>query len=644
MTLQNMTEPNRAVPHHKVPQQLDKLLMRVEKPARYTGGELNAVSKDPSGITTRFGFAFPDTYEIGMSYLGLQIIYHILNQMDSVYCERVFAPALDMEALMRSEGMPLFTLETKSPVKNLDILGFTLQYELSFSNLVNMLDLSGIPYKSADRDESHPFIAAGGPCAFNPEPLADIVDFFMIGDGEEVLPEVCEAHGRWKASGGHKDTFLEMLAGIKGVYVPKFFTPVYHEDGTLREIIKNCDKAPDAVEKRIVGDLEQTDFPVNFIVPYIQAVHDRSVVEIFRGCTRGCRFCQAGMIYRPVRERSRGKVMELAKRQLAATGHEELSILSLSTSDHSEIEPMVEELMSVCKDSNVSLSLPSLRLDSFSFKVLEEIQGYKKSGLTFAPEAGTQRLRNVINKSITDHDIYHSMEQAIGLGWTSIKLYFMVGLPTETFEDLDGIAEIAKNITDINYRVTGKRGRFNMTVSISNFVPKAHTPFQWFPQNTPEMFREKHFYLKDKLKGIKGVSYHYHGTEPSHIEAVFARGDRRLGDALIKAVGLGCKFDGWREHFQYGLWLKAFQESGIDPDFYASRERIYEEILPWDRIGSGVTKEFLISENEKAVAGMQSPDCRRGCIGCGINRKLCRTNQKSSDINQKISCAGEGML
>ncbi len=602
--------------------QLDKLLMRVEKPGRYIGGELNTVKKDISNIRTRFGFAFPDTYEIGMSYLGLQIIYHILNKLESVYCERIFAPAEDMESLLRAEGLPLFTLETKSPIRDLDILGFTLQYELSYSNIVNMLNLGGIPYKSEDRDESFPFIAAGGPCAFNPEPLADILDFIMVGDGEEVLPQICEAHKNWKESNSDKETFLRILAEIDGVYVPKFYTPVYNDDGKIIEIKKNYEKAPDRIEKRILEDLDLAEFPEKTIVPLIEAVHDRAVIEIFRGCTRGCRFCQAGIIYRPVRERAKETIKNMALNQLAETGHEELSLLSLSTSDHSHIEPLVEELMGICKENNVSLSLPSLRLDSFSFKVLQDIQGYKKSGLTFAPEAGSQRLRDVINKTITDADIYNGMEQAIRLGWTSIKLYFMIGLPTETYEDLDGIVEIAKNITAINYNVTGKRGRFNLSVSVSNFVPKAHTPFQWVPQDTADTFHHKHQYLRDKLKSIKGVSFNYHGTDSSHLEAVFARGDRRLCDTLIKAVELGCKFDGWREHLKYDIWMKAFLETGIDPNFYAHRERSYDEILPWDIIDTGVTKEFLISENNKAIKEEQSPDCRLNCIGCGINNRV----------------------
>lgn len=593
---------------------IEKLLKRVEKPARYTGGEVNSVIKNPAEADVRFAFAFPDTYEIGMSYMGLQILYNILNMQDYVYCERVFAPAMDMEKLMREENVPLFSIETKTPIKEFDILGFTLQYEMSYTNILNMLNLAGIPMMSDDRDDSYPLLVAGGPCAFNPEPLADFFDLFLIGDGEEVLPAITDLYRKCDS----KKEFLKKACQMTGVYVPSFYDVKYNEDGTVAAYIKNYENAPEKVGKCLIDDIEPLPFPTKNIVPFIDVVHDRASVESFRGCTRGCRFCQAGMIYRPVRERKPETILALAEEQLKNTGHEELSLLSLSTSDHSCFEPLALELVKKCAEKYVNLSLPSLRLDSFSFNVLNEIQKYKKSGLTFAPEAGTQRLRNVINKSITEKDIYGAVRKAIELGWKQIKLYFMIGLPTETYEDLDGIAEIAKNILDINYEINGRKGgRFNVTVSVSNFVPKPHTPFQWFGQNTYEEFIEKHKYLSEKLR-MKNVTFHYHDSPISVLEAVFARGDRKTGKLLVQAYENGCVFDSWSEFFNMEGWEKAFKQTGLSKDFYATRHRTYDEVMPWDIIDSYISKDFLISENEKSAI---TRDCRSGCVGCGINRK-----------------------
>ena len=593
---------------------IEKLLKRVEKPARYTGGEVNSVIKNPAEADVRFAFAFPDTYEIGMSYMGLQILYNILNMQDYVYCERVFAPAMDMEKLMREENVPLFSIETKTPIKEFDILGFTLQYEMSYTNILNMLNLAGIPMMSADRDDSYPLLVAGGPCAFNPEPLADFFDLFLIGDGEEILPAITDLYRKCDS----KKEFLKKACQMTGVYVPSFYDVKYNEDGTVAAYIKNYENAPEKVGKCLIDDIEPLPFPTKNIVPFIDVVHDRASVESFRGCTRGCRFCQAGMIYRPVRERKPETILALAEEQLKNTGHEELSLLSLSTSDHSCFEPLALELVKKCAVKHVNLSLPSLRLDSFSFNVLNEIQKYKKSGLTFAPEAGTQRLRNVINKSITEEDIYGAVRKAIELGWKQIKLYFMIGLPTETYEDLDGIAEIAKNILDINYEINGRKGgRFNVTVSVSNFVPKPHTPFQWFGQNTYEEFIEKHKYLSEKLR-MKNVTFHYHDSPISVLEAVFARGDRKTGKLLVQAYENGCVFDSWSEFFNMEGWEKAFKQTGLSKDFYATRHRTYDEVMPWDIIDSYISKDFLISENEKSAI---TRDCRSGCVGCGINRK-----------------------
>ncbi len=596
----------------------DGLLKSVEKPSRYTGNEWNSVIKDPKSINIRFAFCFPDTYEIGMSHLGMKILYHLLNERPDCYCERVFAPWTDMEDKMRENNIPLYALESKDPVKAFDFVGFTLQYEMSFSNIVNMLDLAGIPILSEERLQEAPFVCAGGPCAYNPEPLADIVDFFMMGEGEEIINEVMDVYGQWKGTGRTRQEFLEEIAKLEGIYVPSFYTFDYNEDGTIKELIPLKPQYPLSIRKRIIKDMDKAYFPEKIIVPYTDIVHDRIMLEIFRGCTRGCRFCQAGFIYRPVREKSPERLLELAKKLEESTGYEEISLTSLSTSDYTGLEPLTTGLLEDMEERKVNLSLPSLRIDSFSLDLMEKAQKVRKSGLTFAPEAGTQRLRDVINKGVEEEDLLKAVSLAFNGGWNGVKLYFMLGLPTETLEDVAGVADLAFKVVDVYRNVPRERkGKgLNVTVSTATFVPKAFTPFQWEAQDSIENVHEKQMHLKDKIRS-KQITYNYHENKLSFMEAVFARGDRRVCKVLIKAWQMGCRFDGWGEHFNYALWMKAFEECGVDPYFYATRKREYDEIFPWDHIDVGVSKKYLINENKKALEGKVTPNCSVYCGGCG---------------------------
>lgn len=601
--------------------EMDKILMKVQKPTRYTGGELNIVRKNPGNAKVRFAFCFPDVYEIAMSHLGIKILYHILNERDDTYCERVFAPWFDMEEQMRAHGMRLFSLETKDEVRKFDFVGFTLQYELSYSNVVNMLDLAGIPIKSADREPDSPFVCGGGPCAYNPEPVADIFDFFMMGEGEEIINEVVDAYNEWKESGSTKrEDYLEKIAAIEGVYVPSFYDVDYNEDGTIKSFVPNNPNAKPVIRKRIMKDFDSAYAPETIIVPFGEVVHDRVMLEIFRGCIRGCRFCQAGYVYRPVRERKAQTLTELADKLLTCSGYDEISLSSLSTSDYRSLKELTDNLIDMTEKKKIGLSLPSLRIDNFSLELMNKVQKVRKTGITFAPEAGTQRMRDVINKNITEENILQSTDMLFKGGWTNVKLYFMIGLPTETIEDVHGIADLAQKVLDV-YHAIPKEERaknINITVSTSSFVPKPFTAFQWEAQNTRDMLIEKQSELKSAIKSRK-IRYNWHDNKTSYLEGVFARGDRRLCDVLIQAVRNGCKFDGWGEGFKFDLWMQAFEQTGVDPDFYNLRQRSYDEILPWDHIDIGVKKEFFIRENEKAKAAVTTPNCREKCAGCGAN-------------------------
>ncbi|MEW6423592.1 MAG: TIGR03960 family B12-binding radical SAM protein [Bacillota bacterium] len=597
--------------------EIEKVLTRVQKPARYVGGEWNAVRKDWAQTPVKIAFAFPDVYEVGMSHLGLQILYHVVNQRDDALMERTFAPWVDMEKEMRRHGIPLFTLESHRPIKDFDLLAFTLQYELTFTNVLNMLDLAGLPLRSAERSARHPLVIAGGPCAYNPEPLAEFIDLFVIGEGEEVFHEIIDLIKDFRLDGNREKLFLR-AAGISGVYVPSLYLVEYKPDGRIKSLEPLREGVPEQVTKRVVKNFEASPFPAALIVPSTETVHDRVMLEVMRGCTRGCRFCQAGVIYRPVREKSPEKLLAQARELVKHTGYDEISLVSLSTADYSRVEKLVRELLDEFASQKINISLPSLRVDAFSVDLAREVSRVRKAGLTFAPEAGTQRLRDVINKGVTEEDLLHAVESAFTAGWAAVKMYFMIGLPTETRADVEGIARLAHRVLETGRRLGVPRGRLAVTVSVSCFVPKPHTPFQWEAQDTLESLNEKQAVLKDLLR-TRGIVFRWHDPEMSFLEAVLARGDRRLGAALEEAWRMGCRFDGWSESFRFALWREAFARTGVDPDWYAHRRYSYDDILPWEHIFAGVSKKYLVREHERALEGIPTPDCRGGrCSGCGL--------------------------
>ncbi len=603
----------------------EEILLSVQQPARYIGGEVNMIKKDPKKVDVRFAMCFPDVYEIGMSHLGIQILYEMFNRRDDVYCERVYSPWVDLDRIMREKNIPLFAIESQDPVRDFDFLGITLQYEMCYTNVLQILDLSGIPLHTAERTWDDPIVIGGGPCAYNPEPLADFFDLFYIGEGETVYFDLIDTYKESRKSGESREAFLKRAAQIPGIYVPSLYEASYNEDGTLRDFIPLCPEAPAKVKKQLVMDMDGAVYPEKPLVPFIRATQDRVVLEVMRGCIRGCRFCQAGMIYRPVREKSVERLKELAYSMLKSTGHEEISLSSLSSSDYRGLEGIVNFLIEEFHGKGVNVSLPSLRIDSFSLDVMSKVQDVKKSSLTFAPEAGSQRLRDVINKGLTEEEILTGAGEAFKGGWNRVKLYFMLGLPTETVQDIEGIALLSEKIAERYYEIPKEQrtGRVQVSASSSFFVPKPFTPFQWARMCTKNEFLDKARTVNHKMKEMKNAKslrYSWHEADVSLLEGVLARGDRRVGAAVESAYRKGALYDSWTEQFNNDIWMEAFEECGIDMDFYTSRERGADELFPWDFIDTGVTKEFLRREWENAAAERVTLNCRERCAGCGVRR------------------------